>query len=127
MPKPRSADALDFCSQRPVRLAQTGADEELLDSSIVGPPQFATPSSDHQRAAAVAPGHGWYLPLKRAGDLVLALVLLILSAPVVLLGAMLVKLTSRGPAVFRQVRVGIDGRTFTLLKLRTMKHNAEAD
>src|SRR5262245_37930511 len=119
MPKPRSVDALNYCSQRPVRLAQTGADEELLDSSVVGPPRFATAASDHQRAA-VAPGRGWYLPLKRGCDLVLALMLLILSVPVVFLGAVLVKLTSRGPAVYRQVRVGLDGRTFTLLKLRTM-------
>jgi lipopolysaccharide/colanic/teichoic acid biosynthesis glycosyltransferase len=119
-------DARDYCSQRPVRLAQTGADDELLDSPVVGPPLFATPSSEH-RPAGVSPGHGWYLPLKRGCDLVLALVLVILSAPVVLLGAVLVKLTSRGPAVYRQVRVGLEGRTFTLLKLRTMKHNAEAD
>ena len=127
MPKPRSVDARDYCSQRPVRLAQTGADDELLDSPVADPHQFTTLSSEHARPAGVSPGHGWYLPLKRGCDLVLALVLVILSAPVVLLGAVLVKLTSRGPAVYRQVRVGLEGRTFTLLKLRTMKHNAEAD
>jgi lipopolysaccharide/colanic/teichoic acid biosynthesis glycosyltransferase len=57
----------------------------------------------------------------------LALALLIVSAPVVLVAALLVKLSSRGPALYRQTRVGLDGRHFVLLKLRTMKHNAEAD
>jgi lipopolysaccharide/colanic/teichoic acid biosynthesis glycosyltransferase len=65
--------------------------------------------------------------VKRCADLCLALTLLIMSAPVVLLAALVVKLTSRGPALYRQTRVGLDGRHFVLLKLRTMKHDAEAD
>jgi lipopolysaccharide/colanic/teichoic acid biosynthesis glycosyltransferase len=44
-----------------------------------------------------------------------------------LLGVILIKFTSRGPALYRQVRVGKGGRPFTLFKLRTMKHNAEAE
>src|SRR5262245_36006723 len=75
---------------------------------------------------AVAAGQAWYLPLKRICDFGLAAVLLVLTAPVMLAGALLVKLTSPGPAFYRQVRLGRNGRPFTLLKLRTMRNNAEA-
>lgn len=62
--------------------------------------------------------------LKRALDVALASVLLILTGPV-LLGAMaLIRLTSRGPAIFRQSRVGYRCRTFPMLKLRTMVEGA---
>jgi lipopolysaccharide/colanic/teichoic acid biosynthesis glycosyltransferase len=59
--------------------------------------------------------------------LVAAVVLLVLISPCIVLGALLVKLTSRGPAFYRQVRVGKDGREFMLYKLRSMRHNAEAE
>jgi lipopolysaccharide/colanic/teichoic acid biosynthesis glycosyltransferase len=75
----------------------------------------------------VTPENVFYLPIKRGFDLTLSVVLLVLSAPVMLLGILLVKLTSRGPALYHQVRLGLDGRPFTLLKLRTMKNNAEAE
>jgi lipopolysaccharide/colanic/teichoic acid biosynthesis glycosyltransferase len=60
-------------------------------------------------------------------DVAAALVLIVVLSPVILIGVLLVKLTSRGPALYRQVRLGKDGVPFTLLKLRTMKHNAEAE
>src|SRR5262245_27812348 len=84
--------------------------------------QTAAASAGH----LVAPGMVSYLPFKRCCDLLLAIVILMLSTQVVLLAALLVKLTSRGPAFYRQVRVGLDGRLFTLLKLRTMRQDAEA-
>jgi lipopolysaccharide/colanic/teichoic acid biosynthesis glycosyltransferase len=59
--------------------------------------------------------------------LLAAFVLFVVSLPLLLCGMLLVKLTSRGPALYRQVRVGLDGREFALFKLRTMKHNAEAE
>jgi lipopolysaccharide/colanic/teichoic acid biosynthesis glycosyltransferase len=59
-------------------------------------------------------------------EFILALIGLILTAPIVLLAAVLIKLTSRGPAFYTQVRVGKDGRLFTIYKLRTMFHHAEA-
>jgi lipopolysaccharide/colanic/teichoic acid biosynthesis glycosyltransferase len=58
--------------------------------------------------------------------LVLALLGLILTAPMILLAATLIKLTSRGPAFYNQVRVGKNGRRFTIYKLRTMYDQAEA-
>jgi lipopolysaccharide/colanic/teichoic acid biosynthesis glycosyltransferase len=58
--------------------------------------------------------------VKRAFDLTLACLLLLLSSPILLLLALLVRMTSPGPTLFRQVRVGAHGRTFTMYKFRTM-------
>lgn len=58
--------------------------------------------------------------LKSAVDWVGALVLTILSSPVLLVVAVLVKATSPGPVLFSQERVGVGGRTFRMLKFRTM-------
>jgi lipopolysaccharide/colanic/teichoic acid biosynthesis glycosyltransferase len=75
----------------------------------------------------VEPRHSWYLPIKRFSDLLCASGLLIVLSPFIAVGALLVKLTSRGPAFYRQVRVGKDGHHFTLYKLRTMRQDAEAE
>jgi lipopolysaccharide/colanic/teichoic acid biosynthesis glycosyltransferase len=53
-------------------------------------------------------------------DLVIAFFLLVLATPIMLSAAILVRLTSQGPALFRQTRIGRNGRPFTMLKLRTM-------
>jgi lipopolysaccharide/colanic/teichoic acid biosynthesis glycosyltransferase len=68
----------------------------------------------------------WYLPCKAVADWTCALVLLLLTAPVMLLAALLVKLSSSGPAYYSQTRVGKNGRLFTIYKLRTMLHNCES-
>jgi exopolysaccharide biosynthesis polyprenyl glycosylphosphotransferase len=64
--------------------------------------------------------------LKRAIDIVLALLALLLIAPVLAVAAIAIKLTSRGPVLFTQERVGHRGRTFKMLKLRSMVVDAEA-
>ncbi len=71
------------------------------------------------------PPSGWYARLKPVLEFVAGLALLIASAPVVLLAALLVKLTSRGPAFYSQTRLGKDGKPYTIYKLRTMVHNCE--
>ncbi len=66
------------------------------------------------------------MALKRAFDIFsTGLALWVLSVPLLLV-AVLIKLTSRGPVFFRQVRVGLHGRPFRMLKFRTMVENAEA-
>lgn len=65
------------------------------------------------------------LVIKRALDLVTSAALLALMAPVLLVAAILIKLDSRGPVFFRQVRIGKDGKPFTMYKLRTMVSDAE--
>lgn len=64
--------------------------------------------------------------LKRVFDILFALVLLIVLFPLLLLFALAVAFTSPGGAFFRQVRVGKDGRSFSLLKFRTMRPGSEA-
>jgi lipopolysaccharide/colanic/teichoic acid biosynthesis glycosyltransferase len=65
--------------------------------------------------------------VRRARDVVGSLLLLALTLPLLLPMACLIKLDSRGPVLYRQVRVGLHGRVFNLLKLRTMRIDAEAD
>lgn len=58
-------------------------------------------------------------------EAVLTLLLLIPAVPVIVVAAILVKLTSRGPVFYHQKRVGQNGRTYTLYKIRTMIHDCE--
>jgi exopolysaccharide biosynthesis polyprenyl glycosylphosphotransferase len=67
-----------------------------------------TPSNETQLAA------------KRLLDVAVSLILLALSLPVILIAALAIKMTSPGSVVFKQQRIGLNGRTFTLYKFRTM-------
>jgi lipopolysaccharide/colanic/teichoic acid biosynthesis glycosyltransferase len=67
----------------------------------------------------------WYDPCKAALDFALALLLLVLLYPVMLLVAVLVKLTSTGPVIYRQARLGRGGRPFLIAKFRTLRHDCE--
>jgi lipopolysaccharide/colanic/teichoic acid biosynthesis glycosyltransferase len=73
------------------------------------------------------PARGWYAPVRATVEFVGALALLVVTAPVIIAAALLVKLTSRGPAFYTQTRLGQGGRTFQILKLRTMYQNSERD
>jgi lipopolysaccharide/colanic/teichoic acid biosynthesis glycosyltransferase len=72
---------------------------------------------------ALAP---WYEPVKAAFEFAAALFLLILTAPLILVAMILVRLTSPGPALYQQTRLGRNGKPFTIYKLRTMTQNAES-
>ncbi|MFN7964262.1 MAG: exopolysaccharide biosynthesis polyprenyl glycosylphosphotransferase [Acidobacteriota bacterium] len=67
----------------------------------------------------------WML-LKTVWEWCLAVLLMVLVAPVLLAAALAIKLDDRGPIFFRQTRVGRFGRLFDVIKLRTMRQNAEA-
>ena len=62
--------------------------------------------------------------IKRAFDLAVALMALVLSSPMLLATAFLIRFSSAGPALYRQERLGKDGKPFTLLKFRTMVADA---
>ena len=64
---------------------------------------------------------------KRIFDILVSVILLLLTAPLIVIFALLVKLDSKGPAFFRQRRVGLYGETFDLIKLRSMRVDAEKD
>lgn len=70
---------------------------------------------------------GWKLTLKRAFDLVVGSCLLVLASPLMLLLAVLVKLDSRGPALYVQERMGMDAKPFPMIKFRTMRVDAEQE
>jgi lipopolysaccharide/colanic/teichoic acid biosynthesis glycosyltransferase len=80
--------------------------------SVPGGPLPVVPFSAGERA-------------KAAADCVLAAVFLVPALPLLLLCAALVRLASRGPAIYTQQRVGRGGHVFTLYKLRTMYHDCE--
>ncbi len=62
---------------------------------------------------------------KRAMDLLIGTVALMLASPVMLASAVAIRLSSKGPILFRQQRIGMDGRPFDMLKFRTMVHGAD--
>ena len=65
--------------------------------------------------------------IKRCFDIVTSLVLLIVTLPLLLLASLLIVLESPGPVLYRQQRVGLGGRPFVVLKLRSMRADAEKD
>jgi exopolysaccharide biosynthesis polyprenyl glycosylphosphotransferase len=73
------------------------------------------------------PDASWQGFAKQVLDIVCALAAIIILAPVILIPvAILIKLTSPGPILFRQLRAGLNGQPFTILKFRTMNTDAEA-
>jgi exopolysaccharide biosynthesis polyprenyl glycosylphosphotransferase len=71
------------------------------------------------------PMPSWEKFFKRVMDVVLSLVLLIITLPISIVVFILIRMTSQGPAVYRQKRVGKYNRQFTMYKFRTMYQNAE--
>src|SRR5271157_2509300 len=78
-------------------------------------------------AVSAADGSSLYVRQgKRLFDIAASLAGLVISSPLLIFCALLVRMTSRGPVFFRQTRVGYRGRPFTLIKFRTMVQGAEA-
>ncbi len=71
------------------------------------------------------PLYGWNAILKRSFDLLVGGVCLLIAAVPMVLIALAIKLTSRGPVFYRQRRMGLDGREFSMMKFRTMTVGAE--
>jgi len=82
-------------------------------------PLVAVPTGNYFRSRS--------LVIKNIMDKVAALILLLLTSPLLLIFAVMIKLTSQGPVFYKQVRVGKDEREFTMYKLRTMVDDAERD
>src|ERR1700733_10917517 len=68
---------------------------------------------------------GIYVRIKPSLDFAAALVLLVLTAPIMLAAMLLIRLSSRGPAVYTQRRLGRGGAVFTIYKIRTMYQDCE--
>ncbi|MDB5293876.1 MAG: exopolysaccharide biosynthesis polyprenyl glycosylphosphotransferase [Phycisphaerales bacterium] len=72
------------------------------------------------------PAHGWYATCKAIIEWPIALLLCAVSLPIICVLAVLAKVSSPGPAFYRQVRLGRYGEQFGMYKIRTMVHNCEA-
>src|SRR5438046_1953224 len=95
---------------------------DTLIQAPVSSPAPARPVLERIPAPAqTRPSTSWYLACKATAEFAAAVGLLVLAGPVILLCAVLVKLTSRGPIFYSQVRLGRDGRPFLIHKLRTMR------
>ena len=125
----RQPDALAGCAlldvqasalldERPVEAA--GADGEAMALNPSSPAAHAM--LDDVEGLLIKPLPAW----KRALDLIGAGVALILFSPFMLLAVLAVRLTSRGPVIFKQPRAGLGGRPFTMYKFRSMVVDAEA-
>jgi len=118
----RLRDIVEAHRVRRVLIAPSGrgAEDHMLELTVDPALETATVSLAHlglTRSAELT---------KRGFDLVFAGLAVVLAAPLFALLALLVKLGSPGPILFRQTRVGRGGRPFQMLKLRTMVRDAEA-
>ena len=70
---------------------------------------------------------GWPGGVKRSADVLVSVVALVVLTPLLILIAAAVSLADRGPILYRQKRIGLGGRRFTIIKFRTMREDAERD
>jgi lipopolysaccharide/colanic/teichoic acid biosynthesis glycosyltransferase len=104
----------------------TKTNRPVPDAPALETPRLLPGPRPAVHAPVVPLRHRWYPACKAVLDFLLAVLLSLPALPVVLLAALAVKLTSRGPAFYTQVRVGRNGRPFVIYKLRTMVHNCES-
>jgi sugar transferase (PEP-CTERM system associated) len=88
--------------------------------------------TDSLKTSWLVYGHGFVQgsvrsACKRAFDLVMSMLLLLIAAPIMVITAIAIKLESPGPIIYRQQRVGLRGRHFMCLKFRSMRVDAEKD
>ncbi|MGR3177700.1 MAG: undecaprenyl-phosphate glucose phosphotransferase [Candidatus Anammoxibacter sp.] len=74
-----------------------------------------------------SPLFGWNVVNKRIFDTVMSFISIILSLPIMLIVAIIIKLTSKGPIIYKQERMGLDGRVFDMYKFRSMKIGSETE
>jgi lipopolysaccharide/colanic/teichoic acid biosynthesis glycosyltransferase len=91
---------------------------ELAETSLWSPREMEPPD-------CVAPRLRTYHAAKAVADRLLGLVLLVLASPLIAVLVVLIRLTSPGPGIYSQLRVGRRGRVFTMYKLRSMRSDAE--
>ncbi len=71
------------------------------------------------------PLYGWNIVIKRTFDIIFSVAAIIITAPIIALIAILIKIISHGPVFYKQERMGLDGKKFITYKFRTMMVNAE--
>lgn len=110
---------------------QSPAAEPINDDSVAAPKTRAPEPSTLALLGSGIIGmmisfvRNTYYAAKRFFDILSAILAMILLSPLFLFTAILIKLTSKGPVIFKQVRVGKDGKFFEIYKFRTMRVDAE--
>jgi Undecaprenyl-phosphate glucose phosphotransferase len=120
---PRLTEILSQIGDEPVAIHLV-PDIFSLASLRGGIEEFETLPIIHLRES---PLYGWNLVLKRGFDVVVGAAALLMALPIMAVIAAVVRVTSPGPILYRQERMGLDGRRFHMLKFRTMRPDAEAD
>ena len=120
-PQERALDLVDRCHQRGVTVHVAPSTMEILFDRAVFVPGESVPLFTLRPPVF----EGVQYAAKRTFDLLLASAGLILLSPVLAVIAVAVKLSSRGPVIYRSVRPGIAGRPFHCFKFRTMREHAD--
>jgi exopolysaccharide biosynthesis polyprenyl glycosylphosphotransferase len=120
-PQSEAVELVDRCHRHGVRVRVAPSTMEILMDRVEFVPGQTLPLFELK--PPVFEGVDWFI--KRMFDIAGSLLLTILFAPVMLLIALAVKLTSRGPVIYRSMRPGIAGEPFPCLKFRTMYEDAE--
>ena len=121
MEREQATRVLLACSQEGVEvLVRPGL--TALPSPQVTIDQFGGEAVFYYRAQSAPLGH---LFVKQVFDYVAAAILLVLVSPLLVLIAVAIKVSSPGPAIYRQLRAGLNGRSFLMLKFRSMQSDAD--
>jgi lipopolysaccharide/colanic/teichoic acid biosynthesis glycosyltransferase len=105
---------------------QTPHDREHLKAGAADPREWrAHPPHLPEQAQTVGSFWAWYPAWKLIAEFIIAIVLLVVAAPIIFVAGLLIVLTSRGPIFYCQIRLGRNGKPFRVIKLRTMRHNCE--
>ncbi|AKO95148.1 UDP-phosphate N-acetylgalactosaminyl-1-phosphate transferase [Priestia filamentosa] len=84
-----------------------------------------SPAEDFSTGKLLSPSIRYYLTCRTICDFFVALIGILILSPLIMLFCIAIKLESKGPAFYRQERVGINGKVFYILKLRSMRVDAE--
>jgi exopolysaccharide biosynthesis polyprenyl glycosylphosphotransferase len=120
-PQEQAVDLVDRCHRHGVRVRVAPSTMEILMDRVEFVPGQTVPLFELKPPVF----EGVDFVVKRTFDMVVAGLLMVLLAPIMLLVALAVKLTSRGPVIFRSMRPGIGGFPFPCLKFRTMYSDAD--
>ncbi len=116
-------DVIDICQKFEVPVKLCSELLSIIPQKIRTEYYFGTPVIDVTKPKRVK----YYDKLKRVVDIVIALSALIILSPLILTLATIIKLTSKGPIIYSQKRVGINGRLFDFYKFRSMYKNEGED
>lgn len=119
----RLMEVLRLCDGKPVKLKLVPDFYDVIGGMSRTEHMYGIPLIE----VLPIPMPAWEETTKRFLDIVAALLILVIGMPLWILIALSIKLTSPGPVIYRQTRVGQYGRPFTILKFRTMAEDAEAD